>query len=1160
VRRTLFASLAFAVLTAKAVLGIDLAVAAAPPKAGASAKQPGDPAQDVKVSAAKTANDESKPEKDGTKAEKKKEAPKRAKDEKAKGKQDEKKEKLSAETLAGLKFRSIGPALTSGRIVDLAVHPKDQSVYFVVAGSGGVWKTTNHGTTFKPVFDGAGSYSVGCVTISAADPLQVWVGSGENNSQRSVGYGDGVYKSVDGGETFDNVGLKDSEHIGRIVVHPQDPGVVYVAAQGPLWGPGGDRGLYKTQDGGKTWKAVLTISENTGVSDVVMDPRNPDVLYASAYQRRRHVWTLIDGGPESAIYKSVDAGQTWTKLTKGLPGKDSKDVGRIGLAIAPADPDVVYAIIETPDDDKGVYRTTNAGASWEKRCGYVASSPQYYQELFCDPKEVGRLYSVDFSIMMSEDGGKTFNKLAEVAKHVDNHALSIDPQDTRHLLSGCDGGLYETYDRGATWIFKANLPVTQFYRVAVDNSEPFYYVYGGTQDNFSLGGPSRTTSASGILNADWFVTTGGDGFFSRVDPVDPNIIYSESQHGGLVRFDRSNGETIDIQPQPGPDDPGLRWNWDSPLIISPHSPARLYFAAQRLFSSDDRGDSWKPVSPDLTRQVDRNKLAVMGKVWSVDAVAKNASTSFYGNIVALSESPLVEGLLYVGTDDGLVQVTQDGGKAWSKIDKFAGVPDMTYVRRLEASLHDPNTVYAVFDNHKMHDFKPYLLVSRDRGATWTSIAGDLPARGQVNSLAQDPARADLLFAGTEFGLYVTLDGGKKWIQLKGGLPTVQIRDLAIQQRENDLVVASFGRGFYILDDFTPLRKLSAAALEQHAALSFPVKPAWMYMEKQPLGLPGKAFQGDSFYAASNPPFGATFTYYLRDELQTRKARRQGDEKKTREAAGIVSYPSWDALRAEAREDAPVVIVTISDEDGDVIRRLTGPTDAGIHRVSWDLRYPPPDPTNLNPGEPNIFAPPPMGPMVAPDTYRVTFEQRVDGVMSPLCDPQMFRCVALGTATLPAKDKEAVLAFERKTARLQRVVLGSVEAAREAQTRLDHVKKAITDAPDAAPALREQAIALERRLKDLRERLEGDTVLRSHNEPTPPSISERVGQIVTGHWTSTSAPTKTHQDNYAIAAQQFGQVLEQLRTLIEVDLRGLEDQIEAVGAPWTPGRVPRWKSE
>ncbi len=1061
----------------------------------------------------------------------------------------------SSKTFEGLKLRSIGPALTSGRIMDFAVDPSNRARYFVAAASGGVWKTVNAGTTWTPVFDKEGSYSIGCVTLDPKNPSVVWVGTGEHNSQRSVGYGDGVYRSEDGGQSWENLGLKASQHIAKILVDPRDSKVVYVACQGPLWSAGGDRGLYKTTDGGATWKAVLSISENTGITDVLMDPRDPDVLYAAAYQRRRHVFTVINGGPEGAIYTSTDAGATWKKLTSGLP---EVDLGRIGLALSPANPDVIYAVIEAADKKGGIFRSTDRGATWEKRCDFTPGSGQYYNELYADPKDTDRVYAVDVTLKVTEDGGKTFHKAGETYKHVDNHGVWIDPQDTDHLLVGCDGGIYETYDRCASWAFKANLPVTQFYRVAVDNSAPFYFVYGGTQDNFSLGGPSRTTSASGIVNSDWFVTHGGDGFVSRVDPVDPNIVYSESQYGGLARYDRRSGEEIDIQPQPGKGEGPYRWNWDSPLIISPHSPTRLYFACERIFRSDDRGDSWKAVSGDLTRHLDRNKLPVMGKIWPAGAVAKNASTSFFGNIVSLSESPLKEGQLAAGTDDGLVQITRDGGTTWTKLDTFPGVPAMSYVSRLEWSSRDASTLFAAFDNHKEGDFKPYLLKSTDLGKTWRSIAGNLPERGTIYALLEDPVRKDLLFAGTEFGLFFTVGGGMKWVQLKGAFPTICVKDLALQTREGDLAVATFGRGFYILDDVTPLRAVDDALLDKPAAL-FPVKDALAYMERFPLGARGPGEQGAAFYTAQNPPFGALFTYYLKEDLKTLREKRHEAEKDAAAKKAAPPYPTAEELRAEAREAEPELIFTVADEEGRTVRRITAPAKAGLHRVAWDLRYPPSVPVTSEapPKEAEYESEPDHGPMAAPGTYSVSMAQRADGITTPLAGPVSFKVVTLGLQTLSDPDKAALLAFEQQTARLQRAVLGAADAAKDAQSRVKLLQKALARTPGADPALLDQARDLDVKLDEALIQLRGDRVLRERDENTLPSIVDRVQTVVEGGWGATCSPTQTQRDQLALAGQLFAAELPKLKTLIQGDLARLEAAAERAGAPWTPGRLPEW---
>lgn len=1066
--------------------------------------------------------------------------------------------KYDEKLFSGLELRGIGPAIFSGRVVDLAVDPRDTRTWYVAVASGGIWKTANAGTTFTPIFDDQSSYSIGCVTIDPNDSLTIWAGSGENNSQRSVAWGDGVYKSVDGGKSWTNMGLAKSEHIGKVLVDPRNSNVVYVAAQGPLWNPGGDRGLYKTTDGGKTWKAVLTISENTGVTDVVFDPTNPDVLYAASYQRRRHVFTLINGGPESAIHKSIDGGATWTKLTKGLP---KEQMGRIGLAISPKNPKMVYAIIEAARRTGGFFRTLDGGANWEKRNSYSGGGAQYYAEIFVDPNDDERIYAMDTYARVSDDGGKTFKRIEQKYIHVDYHALWIDPENSDHLIIGNDGGVYESWDRSATWDFKANLPVTQFYRISADDALPFYNVYGGTQDNMSLGGPSRTTTSHGIVNSDWYSTVLGDGFRTMVDPKDPNILYGEAQYGALARFDKRTGEVLDIQPQPtGTMDP-LRQNWDSPLIISPHDSNRLYFAAQYLFRSDDRGNSWKPVSGDLTRRINRNTLPVMGRVWSIDAVAKNNSTSFYGNIVSLSESPLKEGLLYAGTDDGLIQISEDGGGQWRKIERVGTVPELTYVSHLQASQHDANIVYAAFDNHKTGDFKPYVYRSTDRGATWKSIAGDLPARGTTYVVVEDPIDRNLLFAGTEFGLFFTQNGGTNWIQLKGGMPTIAVRDLAIQKRRDDLVAGTFGRGFYILDDLRPLRAMTSAIANQDAAL-FQPRDADLYVERAPWGLPGKSFQGDSFYTAPNPPFGAVFTYYLKDELRSRKkqrweAEKDGGNEPAKEPAKASPYPTWEQLRAEERELEPAIVLVVSDDEGNVIRRVTGPVKEGFHRVAWDLRYPPPSPIELTPGETDPFSPPPAGPLVTPGTYRVRLAKRVDGVESFLGDARTFAVTPLYLSVMNESDRTAVLAFQKKASRLQKAVMGAARATTDALVRVQHIRRALDeiDGPDAN--LVAQVNAVDKALRDIDDALNGDPIVRGRNEPAPPSIVERITTAVNG-LTTTSAPTSTHQESLSIAEREFVPLLERLRRAIETDLTAIEKTLNAAGAPWTPGRIPEWR--
>ena len=1053
-----------------------------------------------------------------------------------------------AHPLASLKLRSIGPALMSGRVVGFAMHPQDRSRYFVAVACGGVWKTTNAGVSWTPVFDGEGSYSIGCVTLDPKDPNVVWVGTGENNSQRSVGYGDGVYKSIDGGKTWQNLGLKSSEHIAKILIDPRDSDIVYVAAQGPLWGPGGDRGLFKTADGGKTWNKILNISENTGITDVVQDPRHPDVMVAASYQRRRHVYTIVDGGPESALYRTTDGGRNWTKLKSGLP---TAEIGRIGLAMAASDPDTIYAIIEAPDKAGGVFRSVDRGVTWEKRNPFD-SQAQYYAHVVVDPKNKDRIYVMNVLIQVSDDGGKNLTRLGGRWAHVDNHEIWVDPQNPNYYLVGCDGGIYESFDRAANWRYISNLPVTQFYDVDCEQTDtPFYKVYGGTQDNNTQGGPARTMSVHGIANSDWHTLVGGDGFQCRVDPKDPNTVYAEFQYGGLMRFDWRTHQRVPIQPQEGAGEPPLRWNWDSPLVVSPHQHTRLYFAANRVFRSDDRGDSWQPISDDLSRQLDRNKLQVFGKIQRPDVVFKHGSTSFFGNITALVESPKKEGLLYAGTDDGLIQITVDGGKAWRKIEKFTGVPEMTYVARILPSQHDSDTVYAAFDNHKNADFAPYLLKSNDQGQTWISIAGDLPARGSVLALAEDHVNPNLLFAGTEFGLYLTNDGGKKWHRLKNGLPTIAVRDLCIQRAMNDLVVATFGRGFYVLDDYSPLRSATKEELEKPATI-FPIRDAALYMQTAQYGGRGKAFLGEAFYTAENPPFGATFTYHLKEGLTSRKQKRKEAEKKDN-----FTYPTPEQLRAEADEEEPTILATITDSSGMPIRTLTAPASAGIHRVTWDLRLP--SVTLSRPpaaeADEDFFGPPPGGALAAPGRYAVQLSKRVDGMVTPLVGPVGFKVKYVGTEPLPAADARELAEFQKEVVKLQRELNATVTVAGELTNRLEQIKQALDQTPNSPAAAREKVrnvIAAQRSAGRL---LNGDNVMRGRNENVPMSIADRAGVAAEASRTAIHKPTGTQREQFAIARKELDGVTERMRKRLDVDVKDLEKLLDKLGAPYTPGRLP-----
>jgi photosystem II stability/assembly factor-like uncharacterized protein len=1061
---------------------------------------------------------------------------------------------MNSGVFAGLRLRSIGPAVTSGRVNAFAVDPNDRAKYYIAVASGGVWKTVNSGTTWTPVFDNEGSFSIGAIALDPKNTATVWVGTGEYNSQRSVGYGDGVYRSDDGGRSWKNVGLKKSEHIGRIVIDPRNSDVVYIAAQGPLWSAGGDRGLYKTTDGGKTWKAILTISENTGVTDVVIDPSNPDVLYCAAWQRRRHFYTLINGGPESALYKSTDAGTTWTKLRSGLP---PGELGRIGIAVSPVDTNVVYATIEAAGQGSGIYRSNDRGANWERTSPNIAQA-MYYGQVICDPKNVDRIYIPNVVFQVSDDGGRTQRPLGERLKHVDNHAIWIDPNNTNYYLVGCDGGVYESFDRGLNWHFKANLPIAQFYDVTTDNQYPFYHVYGGTQDNNSLGGPAKTRSTAGIVNSDWFVTNGGDGFRSQVDPEDPNIIYAESQNGGLVRFDKRTGERVSIVPIPGKGEESERYNWDSPILISPHSRTRLYFAGHRLWRSENRGDDWQRISGDLSRGLDRDSLPVMGKIQSPDAIAKHQSTALYGNASAITESPKKEGLLYVGTDDGLINITEDGGKNWRKADRIPGIPEQSYVHRVLASQHDVNTVFAVFNNHQNGDFKPYLVKSTDAGKTWSSIASNLPERGSTYAIAEDHVNPNLLFCGTEFGLFFSIDGGAKWVQLKGGLPTIAVRDLAIHKRANDLVVATFGRGFYVLDDYTALRHFKMETLAQESTL-FPVSDAMMYVRSST----AVGSQGASYYAAANPAYGATIAYFYKEAIKTKKMKRQEAERDAERKKQPIRYPSRKELLEEAEEELPALLFTISDAEGKVVRRLTAPVVPGVQRIVWDFRYappvmqqPPPLPQGLDLRDLAAlgFNFGPQGALVMPGKYSVTIAKKVGGVISPLPGSQSFNVIAEGTENMLAADRAALAEFQGKITRLQRAVTGALDAASTAKTQLTLMKRAAQEAPGSSQNLLNEVNAIDDKADEILQVLRGG---RELTDIPPPSINQRVNTIAQRIRLSALRPTQSQLENYRIASEELSAVMIKLKALMETDLAKLEKSLDAAGAPWTPGRMPEW---
>ncbi len=1056
-------------------------------------------------------------------------------------KKNEDKNLLDKLSISALKWRSIGPALTSGRISDLAINPNKPFEYYVAVASGGVWKTTNWGVDYKPIFDRQGSYSIGCVSIDPKNPNVVWVGTGENNNQRSVAYGDGVYKSVDGGASWKNMGLKSSEHIGNILIHPENSDIVYVSAYGPLWNKGGDRGIYKTIDGGKSWNKILFIDEHTGFNEIHMDPRNPDVLYATSHQRRRHVYTYVGGGPGSGIHKSVDGGNTWRKINKGLPGVE---IGRIGMDISDANPEVIYAIVEASERKGGFYKSTNRGESWQKQSSKVTSG-NYYQEIFADPVDVDVVYVMDTYMGVTNDGGKTFKYVDEKYKHVDNHAMWINPKNNSHWLVGCDGGIYETFDKGVKWDYKKNLPVTQFYKVSVDNSSPFYYIYGGTQDNYTLGGPSRVNNSHGISNQDWFVTHGGDGFETQVDPINPNIVYSQSQYGFLVRYDKLSGEEVGIKPIARKGELSYKWNWDAPLSVSNHVPGRLYFAANKVFKSDDYGNSWEVISEDLTRQLNRNELKVYDRVLSIDAVEKNGSTSPYGTIVALSESPLDANLIAIGTDDGLIQITDDGGDNWKKIDNISGAPKRSYVNSVYLSKHDVNVIYVAFNHHKYGDFKPYVFMSKDKGKSWESISNNLPERGSVYSLEEDHEKEGLIFCGTEFGAFFSPDFGQRWKKLSNGLPTISVRDIAIQSRENDLVLGTFGRGFYVLDDYSLLRNIDNK--QKLVPKIFPIRDALMWEKASPLGRSEKSFQGDNFFLSENLDPVALISYSYDSSPESLKTKRQKRESKLIKDKKDVSYPTYNELYEENNEIMPQLVFTIKDKNGLVVKKIYRPLSKGVSRFEWNLRYEVNTPVGRSSSQVS------RGTLVNPGKYSVKMSLLDKGSISEIVPEVYFNVVALDNTVMPAKNREEKVNFQRKVAVLQGEIGEYSNKLSEMKNKMPYILNAIKKTEKSADFLLNNYNSINKSIKEIEKLFFGDSVKGKLDIQSVPTPSTRIGLIGYYQRNSTADPTITHQKSFEIAKEEFMPIksmIEDLKVMVEK----LEETLKENKAPYTPGRL------
>ncbi len=995
-------------------------------------------------------------------------------------------EAAAPDLFAGLTIRNIGPATMGGRIDDLAVLESNPAVFYVGTATGGLWKTVNNGTTWEVLFDDQPDVvSIGDIAIPPNDANTVWVGTGENNNRQSGSWGNGVWKSTDGGHTWKHMGLADSKHIARIIVDPIDHDVVYVAALGSLWGPGKERGVFKTTDGGLTWTNVLFVDENTGATELVMDPTNNKVIYAATYQRRRAPWGFNGGGPGSGMYKSSDAGRTWTKLTKGVP---EGPLGRIGMDVYRANPNVLYARIEH-ETESGTYRSDDAGMSWRKMSN-VNPRPMYFSQVRIDPTNDARIYVLGVQIHISDDGGKTF--VENGALHSDHHAMWINPAHPNHHLDGTDGGVGISYDKGATWEGIYNMDIGQFYHVTYDMQTP-YHVCGGLQDNYTWCGPSQVRSRTGIGNDEWRQIQGGDGFEALVDPKDPRTVYAESQNGNIVRMDRLTGERKSIRPISLRGEPPLRWNWNTPIVMSPHDSNTIYVAANKVFKSTDRGQNWTAISPDLTENVDRETLTLMGVTAKEFKVAKHDGVQSYGNLVQLAESTTQAGVLFAGADDGTVHMTKDGGATWTNItNKFPGIPKNAYVSRLVPSVHDTNTVYATFDNHGNDDYGTYVYASADGGNTFRSIGEGITKGHTITAFAEDPKNPSVVYAGSEFGLWVSLDRGGRWQRFTGGLPSVPVHEIVFHPRDNDMIIATHGRSIWILDDATPVQQ--AAEAMKSSAYLFDMRPTMQFNPNNDRG-----FITDKPFFGKKPTYGVPISYYL--------------------AKGDVGV----ALR-------------ISDAQGNQVREIAGDAvkdarKSGINRVYWDMRHQPleaPEGVPGGGGGGGGFGGGGLnGPHVLPGDYRVTLV--VDGKDVATKSVRVSGDTAI---TMTDADRKTWHDTAMQLHEMQAVANEAAAAVTAIGAQLDAYRKllATSSSPDAPPTSGPLA-EVGKSLTELRRSLGigqgGGGGGGGQNQNVRGQIGQLKGQVMN----STSLPTAMQVSRAGELREDLAKVVQQTNDLI-----------------------------
>ncbi len=984
-----------------------------------------------------------------------------------------------------LEWRNIGPANMGGRINDFAVVESNPNIVFIATASAGVWRTTNNGVTWEPVFDDQPVSSIGDIAVAPSDPSIVWVGSGESNNRQSSSWGNGVYKSTDGGDSWTHVGLDDTLHIGRLLIHPTDPEVVYVAATGHLWGPNPERGVYKTNDGGLTWTNTLFIDEDTGITDLAMDPVSPGTLYAAAYQRRRTAFGFNGGGLGSGIYKTTDGGSTWLRLTNDLP---EGVTGRIGLDIYRADPRIVYAIVQHTDG--GVFRSEDRGQSWT-RMSDTNPRPMYYSQIRIDPSNDQRIWAAGARMAYSQDGGKTFVNDWIQTIHGDFHALWINPADSDHMMTGSDGGMHYSYDRGRTWDFVNTMALGQFYEIGYDMEMP-YNVYGGLQDNGSWGGPVRTLYQRGITNEDWFRVGGGDGFYTQVDPNDTATLYVESQNGNVSRLNLETTERKAIRPEPDDESERYRFDWNSPILISPHNSQTIYYGGNRLFKSTDRGDTWSRTE-DLTKSQDRDEMPIMGVEVTDETLSRHDGISSFGQIISVSESPRLEGLLYVGMDDGNLQVSQDGAASWQEVSGvIPDLPEGTYVSRVQASSHADARVYATMDGHRNDDYSVYVYASEDYGDSWESIASNLPDGHTMNVIREHPRNENLLVLGGEFGAYITINRGEEWHQIKGAVPTVPVDDIAIHPRDNDLILGTHGRSIWVLDDMTPLEELSEQVLASELH-SFDVRDAVAYRLSN-----HKGNTGHKMFIAPNPPEGALIHYYLNDDIT----------------------------------DEDAVEITIHGEADETIRTLHGSGAAGLNRVNWDLRHEPPLPPTGQGG----FGGPPAGPRALPGTYSVRItagdSQSTTTVTVfddprinvPQADRRAQRDALLGLGGLMARLDGAHQTAERFTGQLE-LLAESLETG-EVPAAVSSMVVSVSDQMDA---------------------LEGKLARGGgFGGASPRPLSSRITRLYRNLESYTERPNAFQVTRIEAYTQEFNGLLEELDQFIANEIATLNSTIEQHG--------------